>query len=507
MSTYVYPASLLCDFYKVSHREQYPTGTEYVYSTWTPRSSREPGIDRVVAFGFQIFIKEWLIDYFNQHFFGRPEADVAAEYRRVLTHTLGLTTPDDSHIRALHQLGYLPLKIKAVREGTLVPLRVPMLTVENTDPRFFWLTNYIETIMSAELWMPTTAATIAFEYLKLFTRWANLTDDDASFVPFQGHDFSMRGMVGVEACKLVGMGHLLSFVGTDTIPAILAHEEFYGANIETELVGTSVPATEHSVMSAGGKADELQTFTRLLTEVYPSGIVSIVSDTWDLWRVVGTILPAIKDKVMARSGKAVIRPDSGDPVDILCGDALSAHPLARKGVVECLWDIFGGTVSGKGYKKLDPHIGAIYGDSITPERARQICERLAAKGFASTNLVYGVGSYTYQFRTRDTFGMAMKATSAIINGVEHAIFKDPITDDGMKKSQCGRVIVYRAPQGITYMDGLSLKSSAHNLEDLLEDVFCNGVLLRDETLRGIRERLHAEVAEMVASGIVRVKRR
>ena len=235
-------ATLLCDFYKVSHREMYPKGTELVYSTWTPRASRVKGITQVVAFGFQAFLKK-LNDIFERDFFSRPKEEVVAEYARTIKFTLGVQNPDTSHIEALHDLGYLPLEIKAVAEGTLVPLRVPMLTIQNTDKRFFWVTNYIETLASCELWQAATSATLSNEYRKLLTRYAMETVGDAGFVMFQGHDFSMRGMSSLDSAISSGMGHLLAFSGTDTIPAITAAEHYYGANIEKELIGTSIPAT------------------------------------------------------------------------------------------------------------------------------------------------------------------------------------------------------------------------------------------------------------------------
>lgn len=487
---FVYPATLLCDFYKVSHKNQYPKGTELVYSTWTARTSRVPGVDKVAAFGFQAFVKEYLIDYFDEHFFGRTKEEVASEYKRVIHHALGVAEPDASHIEQLHDLGYLPIRIKAVPEGTLVPIKVPMLTIENTKPAFFWLTNYLETLMSCQLWMPATSATLAFEYRKILEDYARRTNGDPSGVPFQGHDFSMRGMSSLEAAKSSGAGHLLSFTGTDTIPAILYLEDYYRANMEKELVGTSIPATEHSVMCAHGR-DEMASYRYLIKEVYPSGFVSIVSDTWDLWTVLDVVIRGLKDDILSRDGRVVIRPDSGDPVKIVCGDPDADDEFERKGVIEVLWDIFGGTVTERGYKQLDPHIGAIYGDAITLERCREICERLMAKGFASTNMVYGIGSFTYQYNTRDTFGFALKSTFAVVNGEERKIFKDPKTDrNQFKKSQTGLVRVVERDGAIAYEDDLDREQYARFDEtDLLEDVFVDGRWAREQTLGEIRARL------------------
>lgn len=489
-------AALLCDFYKISHREQYPENTEIVYSTWTPRSAKYlPDTDEVVAFGFQGFIKGFLIDFFNDNFFSQPKEEIVANYSRIIRNTLGVVNPDTSHIEDLHDLGYLPLKIKALKEGTLVPLRVPMLTVQNTDTRFFWLTNYIETLASCELWQSATSATIARKYRKILDKYAIETTGTTAGVEFQGHDFSMRGMGGLQAAAKSGAGHLLSFVGTDTIPAVMYLEEHYNANVENELVGCSVPASEHSVMCAGGKESEFKTYERLIKDIYPTGIVSIVSDTWDLWKVLSEIIEPLKDDILARDGgpesldKVVIRPDSGDPVKIICGDPdAPLESLASKGVVEVLWDIFGGTTTDSGYKILDSHIGCIYGDAITTERCEEICRQLKLKGFASTNMVYGIGSYTYQYNTRDTLGFAMKSTLCVVNGDEKKIFKDPITDDGTKKSATGAVAVFADDSGkLFYKDELFLSEAE---DGLLELVFEDGVLLRDQSLAEIREILN-----------------
>lgn len=505
-----YPATLLCDFYKLSHKAQYPQGTEKVYSTWIPRESRVPGISKVVAFGFQAFIQKYLIEYFEVEFFERPVEAVVHEYERLIQHTLGVTDVDSSHIAALHDLGYLPIEIKAVPEGTLVPLRVPMLTIENTDPRFFWVTNYLETLFSTETWLACTAATLAYEYRWLLEGYARDTGGPVEFVDFQGHDFAMRGMSSLESACVSGAGHLLSFKGTDTIPAIFWLEDYYRANVEKELVGTSIPATEHSVMCAAGKDDERETYRRLIQDVYPEGMVSIVSDTWDLWNTLTVILPSLHDEIMARGplgplpGKVVIRPDSGDPVNIICGDAASDDPRARKGVVELLWDEFGGEVNEKGYKQLDSHIGVIYGDAITLDRCEQICKRLKAKGFASTNMVYGIGSFTYQYNTRDTFGFALKSTQVQVDGVERAIFKDPATDvKKMKKSLTGRCVViedYDTAE-IIVIDGLDrAKAGMYAHVDMLQVVFRDGVDFNVQSLAQIREHLTSQRDPLVVSG-------
>lgn len=494
------------DFYKVSHKDQYPEGTELVYSNFTPRSSKLSNLpegyrDGIVFFGLQYFIYDHLINDWNDNFFNKPKEEVVQNYARRLRNALG-TEPDVSHIESLHDLGYLPLEIRSLNEGSYVPIGVPVLTIKNTIPEFFWLTNYLESVMSDVLWKPCTSATTARYYRKLCEDYANQTCDNYDHLPFQCHDFSFRGMSGIVDGALSGAGHLLSFSGTDTVLSIDLLEDYYYADSDHQLVGASVPATEHSVMCMGGKEDEIETFRRLIEDIYPTGIVSIVSDTWDFWKVIGEYLPALKDKVMARDGKVVIRPDSGDPVDIICGsrghyvghglgDAqyipTEKGSLEHKGAIEALWDTFGGTINSKGYKVLDPHIGLIYGDSITPERAKTILKKLEAKGFASSNVVFGVGSYTYTYVTRDTYGFAVKATAGIVNGEVRQIFKDPATDSGKtKKSLKGFLGVYfDEDNGLYVVDNLDEEP----YDDELKVRFTNGALYNETSLQEIRNRV------------------
>lgn len=443
------------DGYKVSHREQYPAGTTKVYSNFTPRSDRHfhsPVADgKLVFFGLQGFLQWFLVDLFNAQFFARPEAEVVDEYQAVMDSYIGKGAVSADHIRALHQLGYLPLHIKALDEGSKVAMKVPVLTITNTLPEFFWLVNYLETVLSAELWKSSTNATIAHHYRTICERWAEKTCSDISHLDFQCHDFSFRGMSGLQDTAQAGCGHLLSFKGTDNIPSMLYARDYYTQGQEC-FIAASIPATEHSVMCMGEKESEIETFRRLICDLYPNGFVSIVSDTWDYWRVITEYTRELKTQIMAREGRVVFRPDSGDPVEILCGtgaddDTRADRTPEEKGSVEVLWEIFGGTVNDKGFKVLDPHVGLIYGDSITLERAEEILRRLAAKGFASSNVVFGVGSFTYQYNTRDTFGFAMKATYGEVNGVGRMIFKEPKTDSGLKRSARGLLRVERDDNG------------------------------------------------------------
>ena len=488
---------LLTDGYKTSHNKQYPEGTTLVYSNFTPRSNKyaPKGCNEVVVFGSQMVMKQ-LHEAFQNEFFSKPKELVCGEMKSELSDYLD-SDYDVSHFEALHDLGYLPIHVKSLPEGSLSPIKVPVLTIYNTHPDFFWVTNYLETILSNLLWKPMTSATIAHQYRKVLTSWMEKTDKErAWFIDWQGHDFSMRGMDSVDAVVSSGLGHLTSFMGTDSLPTIFGARKYYN---EEGFVGGSVPATEHSVMCAGSKDDEIGTFRRLI-EAYPTGILSVVSDTWDLWKVCTEYLPLLKEEIMARDGgKLVIRPDSGDPVDILCGvweeNRLPSGNYEKtpksgpegKGVIELLWDVFGGTVNEQGYKVLDSHIGAIYGDSITIDRANEICRRLAEKGFASTNVVLGIGSFTYQYNTRDTFGFAMKATYVEINGEGREIFKDPITDDGTKKSATGLLCVETLPDGrIGLYDKVTW-----NTEDtgLLQTIYKNGVFENETTLSEIRKNI------------------
>jgi nicotinamide phosphoribosyltransferase len=485
---------LLTDGYKTGHHQQYPKGTTLVYSNFTPRSNKyaPKGCDQVVSFGQQMVMKQ-IHEAFEKEFFHQPKEYVCAEMKRELSMYLN-TDYDVSHFEALWDLQYLPIAVKALPEGTLTPIKVPVLTIYNTHPDFYWVTNYLETILSNLLWKPMTSATIAHQYRKVLTKWQEKTDAEKSwFIDWQGHDFSMRGMDSVEAVISSGVAHLTSFMGSDSLPAIYGARKYYGAE---GAVAGSVNATEHSVMCAGGKEDEVETFRRLL-DTYPIGILSVVSDTWDLWKVCTEHVVTLKEEILARDGKLVIRPDSGDPVDILCGRELSKLERIEyggkglqpehKGVIELLWDVFGGTINEQGYKVLDPHIGAIYGDSITIDRADEICRRLEAKGFASTNVVLGIGSFTYQYNTRDTFGFAMKATYVEVDGEAREIFKDPITDDGTKKSATGLLTVDRSFYGeLSLVDRCDWYTESLGL---LQTIYRDGKFHNATTLDKIRNRL------------------
>jgi nicotinamide phosphoribosyltransferase len=568
----------LADFYKTGHPGMYPRETTKLVANFTPRSAKYAPVlpqfydNKVVWFGLQGFIKEFFLGVFQREFFQAPKAEALRKYKRRMDTALGPDAVPVDRLAALHDLGYLPLELRALPEGVRVNIKVPPVVFVNTRSDFPWVSTYFETLFSAELWKPSTVATIAFEFRKLLTYFAKLTGAPEAFVDWQGHDFSMRGMSGVHDAMRCGTGHLLSFTGTDTIPAIDYAEDYYGADADKELVGGSIPASEHSVMTlrilftlkrlATGKSDatltaaalkglsedeaaaaaEVERLTKELAETgyeekglrrlaerevirefvtrdYPSGMVSLVSDSFDYWNVITVIAKDLKDDILARKPNAigqsrvVFRPDSGDPVRILAGyddgelvrnadgtfrmtdgkyltaaTNVAITEAERKGSVQCLWDIFGGTTTEKGYKMLNDKVGLIYGDSISLPRALEIMRRLAAKGFASSNVVFGIGSYTYNMLSRDTFGWAMKAIYAEVGDEQVDIYKDPATDDGTKKSARGLLRVEKAGDEYVLHEQQTLEQFDAGE---LKPVFRDGELLVTTTLGEIRERLKA----------------
>lgn len=840
---------LLSDSYKQFHWMMYPKGITNLYSNMTPRSFKHLKTDRALFFGLQYYIKEYLISQWNENFFHQPKSKVVAQFKRFHKHFSNYDMPTE-HIEKLHDLGYLPILIKALPEGSFVKEKIPFFTITNTHPEFAWLVNFLETQMSTSIWDFCVVATIAYEYRKILNKWADKTCDNRDFVKWQGHDFAQRGRSSQES-TLNQAGHLLSFTGTDTIPSVLMLEEYYNANMEQELIASSVPASEHSIMTSYGKENEIDAFERILDQ-FPTGIVSVVSDSFDLWSVCTDFCVKLKNKILNRDGKLVIRPDcyddktqiltnsgwkyfskltetdlvaqvlddgsrefvkptkivsqeydgdmhsftdfhgkvdllvtpnhrmilsqnnreriveaqklgrygnyeqkmirsasapsdaskrlseieklriafqadgsfctgcggniirfsfskqrkidrlknildnigaeysvydlsdsryefhiildfddiskdfewvqekdltkewcqdfieecsywdscrrsedrfkfdttnisvankvefialsagygvlrseyednrsdifndiftlhilkdntvggqswehsivpyygkiycvqvptgrlfvkrnrctmvcgnSGDPVNIVCGRSIPRfddfaqaekyyygyvwdeknlfmvdgkcykvkihsgndfvyEPYnlnhSDKGVVDLLWDVFGGKINSKGYKELDPHIGVIYGDSISRERAEAICQRLADKGFASNNVVFGIGSYTYNYNTRDSLGIAVKSTYCEVDGVPREIFKDPVTDDGIKKSARGLLRVDIDSNGEYYLQ--DMVSTEHEKTGCLESVFCDGKLLIDQTLKTIRDRVYMkDLSDLVKS--------
>jgi nicotinamide phosphoribosyltransferase len=523
------------DVYKLGHAAMYTEGTDFLYSNLTPRSNKyfaaqaAEGYDgKMVVFGTQGSIME-LVENWNESFFSQPKEKVIRRYRRRVNSVLGEGVVSTARMEALHDLGYLPLEIRTIDEGARIGMKIPMLTIKSTIGEFFWLVNYLETSLSSQIWQLATNATIAAEYKRILVAAALRTGAAVEGVAFQGHDFSMRGMPGVVQASRAGSGHCASFTGTDTLGAIDYIEDYYGFGLDLDayFIAGSIPATEHAVSSsniltraARMEANALVGDTRLLAEAEfmldyitrqnPTGFCSYVADTYDYWGVLTKVLPMLKEQIMKRDGRLVIRPDSGDPETIICGmkpvvgedgkaidfesedaayDWLDVGDRIREqkdadcikiggvfygyeahvyddytegngidtdvvypyevvaGSIRTLYKIFGGTINAAGFKELDSHIGLIYGDSITLKRATAITKRLEAMGFASTSVVFGIGSYTYQCNTRDTFGTAMKATGTGVEGDFFEIYKDPATGDKLKQSARGLLYVYKDEKG------------------------------------------------------------
>ena len=479
---------LLIDFYKAVHAEMLPEGITKSVSYFTPRMSRVKRWDKVVMFGLQGFIKTWLIDYFNREFFNRPFDQVIHEYRRVMDASLGAGAYNIGKIVKLHRLGYLPIEIVALPEGTRVPMHVPMFGITNTHPDFAWLPQSLESLISAESWHPMLAATVGYTYRQIVNKYYDLTCDDVIRRSKALGAFDFRGEECLESAVKAGAGWCLSFLNTATVPVIPYLEQIYNCDCTKEPVAYGSPSTEHSVMCSNFAVDgdEETLLRRLLTEIYPNTSFSAVLDSYDYWNVIDNILPKLKPEILAHNGCMLMRGDSGDCVDVVTRTVFK------------LWELFGGTVNSKGYKVLDPHVKAIYGDSITVQRCEEIYKILMENGFACSNVSLGVGSFSFQCIeedgelkpfTRDTFSSCIKATYCEINGKPTPIFKNP-KDGGFKKSQKGCCLVYRDADGnLDYLDELTWEQACDR-SNLLVPVFRDGKLLKEYSLAEVREILH-----------------
>lgn len=533
---------LMCDFYKTTHMKQYPRGMTKLVSYYTPRMTRigeVPDGDKIVMFGLQYFCMDFLQDTFNKYFFGVSENEVIRDYQYVLDSSISPNAYDISNILDLHRLGFLPLEIKAVPEGTLVPIKVPCIEISNTHEDFAWLVNSIESILSCEMWHAQISAFVGHLYRGIVNKYYDLSVSDTVPRCSALGDFSMRGQESYESAVLSSAGWGLSFVNTATVPTGRFYESYYEGKC-SDIKGAI--STEHSVMTSNFAVDgnEIDFIKRMLTEIYPNDSFSMVSDSYDFWNLVTNILPQLRKEIEEHNGCLLIRGDSGDPVDIMCGEKipvvtsfkeadkivtkdqfvilkedgsyykrvdegfeLTTPTPQMKGLVECLWDIFGGSTNSKGYKVLNPKVKAIYGDSITPQRCEEIYKRLIEKGFACNNVSLGVGSFSMQCLelsdkslapyTRDTFGIAVKSTFGIVDNQKVQIFKDPKTDTGnFKKSQKGLCLVYKDKETglLTYEDGLTELTDEQKVINELETVFKNGKMVRVQTLDEIRQLLN-----------------
>lgn len=480
---------LLIDFYKAVHAEMLPKDITKSVSYFTPRMSRVKMWDKVVMFGLQGFIKTYLIDYFNENFFERPFDEVMGEYSRIMDVALGKDAYKLEKIEKLHKLGYLPIEVISLSEGARVPMQVPMFGITNTHEDFAWLPQSLESLISAESWHPMLAATVGATYRDIVNKYYELTCDDNIPKAKALGAFDFRGEECTESAIKAGAGWCLSFLNTATVPTIPYLEQYYNCDCTKEPVAYGSPSTEHSVMCSNYAidGDEITLIRRLLTEICPNTSFSAVLDSYDYWNIIDNVLPQLKDEIMTHNGCMLMRGDSGDCVEVVTKTVFK------------LWETFGGTVNSKGYKVLDPHVKAIYGDSITIQRCEEIYKILMENGFACSNVALGVGSFSMQCVeeegilkpfTRDTFSSCIKATYCEIAGQPYPIFKNP-KDGGFKKSQKGCCVVKLDENGnYTYKDEYTWAEAVNDTENQLVTVFKDGKMVKEQSLAEIRNILH-----------------
>lgn len=514
------------DGYKVGHKAMLAPGTTRLYGTWIPRSLKHmpAGINKIMSAGQQLVVRH-LHSSFEENFFFtelRGEGGLAAsKHKQSLKNKamkfvsdmgayLGVEY-DGKHFEDLWDLGYLPIQIKSLPEGVLTNPNIPHMTFVNTIDGYAWLTLFLETFISKLAWQMPTVATIGHKFRQNANEWVAKTDKENMWLAeFMCHDFHSRGGNPFTSIA-AGLGFSLCNKGSDTLNIIPASRYFYDEE-EHSMPIFSVNASEHSVSTTKIFTVGEQQMIADWLEIFPKGILSLVSDTFDLWKLITEYLSANKEAIMARDGKLVIRPDSGDPVDIICGINTINDPDNRygklshtpeyKGVIELLWDIFGGTINEQGYKVLDPHIGCIYGDSINLARQIEIYERLASKGFAATNIVVGVGSFTMVMLTRDSAGYAAKGSWFEVqkslgidkNGKQtlvkegYNIYKDPITDDGQKRSLKGLICVV-ANEYDGELEAIQECDWELEKKGELRTIYADGKFFNQTTLSSVKERL------------------
>lgn len=473
------------DVYKMGHLDQINPRCTKMYSYYCNRSDKY--FDEHVFFGLQYYLKEYLCT--------KLEPWMAEKFiDRAKRITGSVSENAKTQIRNLCSLGYYPLKIKSLPEGSITKKGVPLFTITNTINGFQWLPGFVESLL-LKCWYPSAVATTSYKYRKLVNKLFDIGVDQSNHFlkPFMVHDFGYRADTSEESAEISGVAHLLSFVGSDTVPAFDFACEYYGAK-EDDLIMQSVPASEHSVACSYGKEGELEYFERML-DLYPEGIVSIVSDQYDVYKFFSEYSLLLKSKIESRNGITVLRPDSGNSEDIICGkewsslgqggygDSPEPSELEKMGVMRILDRNFGHTINSKGLKVLKS-TKIIYGDGQYYERYEKTQKRLISMGYSPENLVIGVGGILRN-HTRDTLGCALKATYVEIDSNGMEIFKDPITDSG-KKSARGLLRVDEVNGTLVLKDRCTLEEEQGGL---LTTVFENGILLRNCTLQEIRNRL------------------
>lgn len=467
---------LRTDVYKMGHMEQYVPGCNKVYSYLTARSDKT--FNSTVFFGLQYYLKK----YFTQAI--TPE--MGEEFLAYRQHILGSNSQAVvDKIRALCLLGYLPIEIKSVPEGEIMPVKNVLLTITNTNPEFYWVVGFVESLI-LKLWYTITVATCSYKYHQIVSKFFRDTEEPSQrmLIPFQVHDFGYRGDSSEEGAGISGVAHLLSFLGSDNVLAMKTAIDYYEAEIDGPPIMLSVPASEHSVMCSFGRDHEIDAFAHML-DLYPEGVVSIVSDTYDVYQVLTTFVTHFKDRILARNGKVVFRPDSGDPELIICGDPMAPGGSNEwKGSIRLFDEMFGSTVNELGYKVLNPHVGLIYGDGMYFDRYISILTRLKKMGYAASNLVIGVGGILRN-HSRDTMGFAIKATYIEVNDEPREIEKDPITDH--KKKSLKGLLSLLSVRGKYLTEDCQTKEQ--EAASYLKTVFKDGKLIRSTSLNDIRNRI------------------
>lgn len=448
---------LATDSYKATHWKQYPPKTEHVYSYFESRGGE---FDYTVFFGLQYFLKRYLegIVVTKQYI---------SEAEEIISQHVGHFNREGwDYIRKEHE-GRLPVRIKAVPEGTKVPTGNVLMTIENTDPNCYWLTNYLETML-VQVWYPTTVATLSNHVRGRILRYLEANGSPEE-IDFKFHDFGYRGVSSQESAGLGGAAHLVNFKGTDTMAAIMLLREYY----RSECAGFSIPASEHSTITSWGQENETDAFRNML-EQYPDGLVACVSDSYNIWDAcLKKWGEELKEQVLARDGTLVVRPDSGEPVEEIVYQVFSRLAMA-----------FGSHKNAKGYDMLPPEVRIIQGDGVDTDSISRILAKLNERKVSSDNVAFGCGGALLQKLNRDTQKFAFKCSSITIDGEQCDVFKDPITDIG-KRSKAGRLALERLSDG--NFSTVDEKSTIDD-DNALVTVFENGVVTKEWTLEKIRER-------------------
>lgn len=502
------------DFYKWSHIDQYVVGTKKVYSNFTPRSNRLANVIRtdgkMVYFGIQ-YALQYLTEVWDQNFFSKKKETVVKRFARRVETSIG-SDHGKSMIDAigkLHDLGYLPIEVRSLKEGSRVNMGIPLFVISNTHDDFFWIVNYLETYLSAIIWPMCNAAVVSEQYYITARKYGAITNADPFWYEICQHFFAARGNRGFEDATITAMGHMVFSSGTDAGWAIDYIEDYYDVSSDDYLIGCSVNASEHATSTQRiaywrnvlkSKNPERESVKDLLTKVYPSGVFSYVADSEDYFRFISSDLLQLKDIILNRQPdnqglvKFVVRPDSSPktPLEIIVGDPEATDIIERKGTLQVLWEIFGGTINERGFKVLDPKIGLIYGEAIDQELQIKIYEKMIEHGWCVSNLLMGVGSWGFlKNASRDSFSMAIKGThsevdDSVFGHMELSMQKNPKTATNSKKSARGLLVVTKDGDDFVLHEDQSVEMFESE-ENELKLIFKDGKFTKRTNFKEIRE--------------------